>query len=45
VVDGTPNEEFQLRRQGGSECWEAVYAEAGVIRNQTSLFKGKAEGP
>jgi hypothetical protein len=35
----------QLQRQTSGDCWEATYAEAGVIRNQEGQFKGKAEGP
>jgi hypothetical protein len=34
----------QLQRQGSSQCWEATYDGAGVIRNEAGHFKAKAGG-
>jgi hypothetical protein len=31
----------RVQAQGNGNCWEAVYAPAGVSRNDPTQFKGK----
>jgi cysteine-rich repeat protein len=33
----------QLQREGTTECWEARYADTGVVKSDQKQFKGKAD--
>ena len=40
----TPPVRVQLQAENG-ECWEAIFGDAGVRRNDATDFEGQATGP